>query len=54
MGKTHWKVEYVCTAGGKNHFCFDRVCMSRGKAATKPTGPAFGGSEPATKWEWIK
>ena len=39
----------------KNHFCFDRACTARGgKAATKPVGPGFDGSEPATRWKGIK
>ena len=39
----------------KDPFCFDRACTARGeKAATKPAGPGFDGSEAATRWKGIK
>ena len=37
-----------------HHLCFDRACMTRGDVATKPVGPGFDGSEPATRWKGIK
>ena len=38
---------------GENHFCFNRACTARGGggATTKPVGPGFNGSEPATRME---
>ena len=48
------KVEYVHTADGRKITCFDRACMAGGKAATKPVGHSFDGSEPATRWKGIK
>ena len=39
---------------GENHFCFDKACTAKGKAATKPVGPGFDGSEPATRWKRVK
>ena len=38
----------------KNYFHFDKAFMTRGKAATKPVGPGFDASEPATRGKGIK
>ena len=40
--------------GEKNYFYFNRAYAARGRAATKPVGPGFHGSEPATRWKGIK
>ena len=38
----------------RKHIWCDKVCMTRGKAATKSDGPGFDGSEPAARWKGIK
>ena len=53
--KIQWNVEYVCTADVKNiTSVLIGLVRLGGKAATKPVGPGFDGSEPATRWKGVR